>query len=321
MESPVYLMEFLERHPQRREEIAGHMRDGRFAWGASYVQCLEVHVGLEKLARQFYLGRRWLRNNFPGVDSHTYLKTDPPGLTIQMPQILRKAGIKYLLQGLMPFGFYWWQGLDGSTIFTYGLTAAPLTDASDAHYLGRGCLAASDTTVHLFHDDTDHPISDPLLQHVLLCTRKSQSWNPLNWFTQNGTHRYRVSVMPHADNWRTRYQEAIGFNYPLLAFFKHQGTAPSKGMTGASGSFLQLDPANLVITALKKSEEGEQLALRFYEAEGFGCEARIRFSKPIAHASQANLIEDKEEWLRLEKDGSLRVAVKPWEIVTLLVAL
>jgi hypothetical protein len=61
MESPVYLMEFLERHPEKREEIAGYMRDGRFAWGASYVQCLEVHVGPEKLVRQFYLGRRWLR--------------------------------------------------------------------------------------------------------------------------------------------------------------------------------------------------------------------------------------------------------------------
>jgi len=192
-------------------------------------------------------------------------------------------------------------------------------DASDAHYLGRGCLSASDTTVHLFADDTEHPIFQPLLQHVLLCSRKSQAWNPLNWFTQEGTHRYRVSVMPHGANWRTRYRDAIGFNYPLAAFLKQEGT-PTNRTAGASGSFLQLEPANLVITALKKSEEGEQVVLRFYEAEGFGCEAHLSFSKPIAHAWQANLIEDKEEYLPLEKSGSLRLAVKPWEIMTLVLA-
>ena len=37
------------------------MREGKFVWGASYVQNLEVHVGPEKLVRQFYLGRRWLQ--------------------------------------------------------------------------------------------------------------------------------------------------------------------------------------------------------------------------------------------------------------------
>jgi alpha-mannosidase len=811
MESTVYLMEFLERHPEKREEVAGYMRARRFAWGASYVQCLEVHVGPEKLARQFYLGRRWLRKHFPGVDTQTYFKTDPPGLTVQMPQILKKAGIKYLIQGRMPFGFYWWQGLDGSTIFTYGLTATPLVDpldaksnegwlkfaeqreyyyrprqlpqeliydywfdylvpqpelppyvqsqneamkrfaaswndyyksnpgrqispprmtftsaeeffdeftkheldittlcgdwplnwayydepshragllagrlahnrlltaeriyaalslsagfadypqetfdeawrancwpdhgwggnkgpvtdaafvasyekskqladqlvneagtklaktfkaspesslslvvfnplnwertdltevqfelpagwagfsvldeagesvpyeivhrdagspsvhfvfvaravpslgyrayalkpaphpegftalagdvaenrffkvifgpggikslydkrldwevyktgkfdageviqltalgfawddpqdismedfdqtsrhpypfksfartpvrvtavreaefqhfrlrqlihlyhsldrvdielelldwdgqkerelrvvfpinlddarityeapfgkvelgedeldfsllpsdplrtwfenvpygakrplayreainwidASDAHYLGHGCLLASDTTVHLFRDDTDHPLSCPLLQHVLLCTRKSQSWNPLNWFTQKGTHRYRLSVMPHADNWRARYRGAMGFNYPLVAFASSDATKPPQGTAAPSESFLHLEPANLVITTLKKGEDGDHLALRFYEAEGFECEARLRFSRPILQAWRANLIEDKEELLHLKADGSLRLAVKPWEIMTIMFTL
>jgi alpha-mannosidase len=173
--------------------------------------------------------------------------------------------------------------------------------------------------VHLFADDTDNPVSQPLLQHVLLCTRKSQAWNPLNWFTQEGTHRYRVSVMPHADNWRSRYQEAIGFNDPLAAFLQREGASPNQ-IASASGSSLELEPANLVITALKKREEGEEVVVRFYEAEGFGCEGRLRFSKPIAQAWQANLIEDKEAALPLENGGSLPLAVKPWEIVTLVVA-
>ena len=119
MESTAYLMEFLERHPELREEMAERMREGRFRWGASYVQCQEVHVGPEKLVRQFYLGRLWLKTTFPGVDTRFYFKTDPPSMTLQMPQILSKAGVKYAIQGRMPFGYYNWQAPDGSEVLVY----------------------------------------------------------------------------------------------------------------------------------------------------------------------------------------------------------
>jgi len=189
-------------------------------------------------------------------------------------------------------------------------------DASDDHYLGRGCLSASDMTVHLFRDETDHPVSYPLLQHVLLSTRKSQAWNPEHWFTQKGTHAYRVSLLPHENDWRTRHREAIGFNYPLLVFVGAP-TGTSAGKKPASASFFELKPANLVLTALKKSEDGEQLVIRFYEAEGFDCQARLRFSKRATQARRAGLIEDDQEPLPIDVDGSLSLPVKPWEIVTL----
>jgi len=46
--------------------------------GASYVECQEVHVGPEKLARQFLFGRLWLKNTFPGIDTSFYVKTESP---------------------------------------------------------------------------------------------------------------------------------------------------------------------------------------------------------------------------------------------------
>jgi hypothetical protein len=63
MESVIYLTEFLDRHPEKREELAQLMLDKKIVWGASYVQNLEGKVGPENLVRQFYLGRRWLRKN------------------------------------------------------------------------------------------------------------------------------------------------------------------------------------------------------------------------------------------------------------------
>ncbi len=116
MESIEYLKEFLARNPGRKDEMAQLMREKRFAFGASYIQCLQAHVGQEKLIRQFYYGRRWLRENFPGCDTRLYINTDVPGLTYQLPQILKKSGIDYIIQGRMAWGFYYWQGLDGTSI-------------------------------------------------------------------------------------------------------------------------------------------------------------------------------------------------------------
>ena len=105
MESVEYLKEFLVRNPGRKEEMAKLMREKRFAFGASYIQNLQVQVGQEKLIRQFYYGRRWLLENFPGCDTRFYMNTDVPGLTYQLPQILKKSGIDYIVQGRMAWGF------------------------------------------------------------------------------------------------------------------------------------------------------------------------------------------------------------------------
>ena len=44
------------------------------------------------------------------------MNTDVPGLTYQLPQILKKSGIDYMIQGRMAWGFYNWEGLDGTSI-------------------------------------------------------------------------------------------------------------------------------------------------------------------------------------------------------------
>ncbi|MDE3180962.1 MAG: hypothetical protein KGM47_15050 [Acidobacteriota bacterium] len=187
-------------------------------------------------------------------------------------------------------------------------------DASSPDYLRCGCLAASDSTVHLFRDETDQPVSYPVLQHVLLSTRKSLAWNPDYWFTQKGSHRYRMALLPHGGDWRRRYREAIDFNYPLAAF---AGTPGASGAFPSTASFLRLMPLNLVLTAMKKSEDDDRIVVRFYEAEGFESEARIRLSRPIRQAWKASLIEEDEGPLTPHADGSLLLPVKPWEIVTL----
>ena len=190
-------------------------------------------------------------------------------------------------------------------------------DASIPHYLGRGCMAASDSTVHLFCDESDNPVSYPLLQHVLLCTRKSLAWNPEYWCTQQGNHRFRMALLPRGGDWRTRYRDAIGFNHRLIALVDKtvgQGSQPPQA------EFLMIEPTNFVLTAMKKSEDDNRIVIRFYEAEGNEGQALIRLSKPVKQAWKASLIEDDLEPLWPLDDGSLQLVVKPWEIITLKVS-
>jgi alpha-mannosidase len=139
MESVEYLKEFLVRNPGRRDEMAKLMKEKRLVFGASYIQNLQVQVGQEKLIRQFYYGRRWLLENFPGCDTRFFMNTDVPGLTYQLPQILKKSGIDYIIQGRMAWGFYYWEGLDGTSIpmfaFRYGTPHGLLRPANNTGWI------------------------------------------------------------------------------------------------------------------------------------------------------------------------------------------
>lgn len=189
-------------------------------------------------------------------------------------------------------------------------------DASSDRFQKFGCLAASDCTVHLFADQTENPVAYPVLQHALLSTRKSLAWNPYYAFTQQGSHHYRMALYPHGGGWRERYRQGIAFNFPLLAFVA-SGHAGAGNALPPSGAFLRLEPANLVMTALKKSEDDDSLALRFYEAEGSFTHARVRLARPIRHAWTTSLIEEEPQPLPVSPEGVLHLDIRPWEIVTL----
>jgi alpha-mannosidase len=114
-----------------------------------------------------------------------------------------------------------------------------------------------------------------------------------------------------------RYRDGIAFNYPLVAFAGAEG---SRGSGAATLEFLRLEPSNFVLTALKQSEDGAGFALRFYEAEGRAMNAKLQFAKPLRQARKTNLIEQEPQPLEVGRDGALEFAVKPWEIVTLVVS-
>jgi alpha-mannosidase len=119
MENMLNLMEYIERHPGRREEISRFTREGRLEWGATFNQPYESLLSGEQLVRGTYFGRKWLKKNFPGCDARVYFNPDVPGRSLQMQQILSKAGIPYMVISRYHKGFYRWLSPDGSSVLAY----------------------------------------------------------------------------------------------------------------------------------------------------------------------------------------------------------
>ncbi len=132
-----------------------------------------------------------------------------------------------------------------------------------------------------------------------------------------GRQRFSYSLYPHAGSWKQADTElrAFEFNYKLLAsqVESHQGGLP------ATHSFVQLKPNNLVLTAMKKSEDGNSLILRFYEWAGRKTDAKITVPAGASEAVETNLMEhDKKDASALLAihDDQVRVHVEPFSINT-----
>ncbi|MGA9120733.1 MAG: glycoside hydrolase family 38 C-terminal domain-containing protein [Bacteroidota bacterium] len=119
LEDVLELREYLDRHPDRKDEISGFIKQGRLGIGASFNMPYEDLCSGEMLVRQFYAGLRWLRKNLPGCDSRTVWNPDVPGRSTQALQVMHKAGVRFLLISRQKPGLYDWSSPDGSSVLVF----------------------------------------------------------------------------------------------------------------------------------------------------------------------------------------------------------
>ena len=131
MENVLYIEEFLERHPELKEEIFQLTLNGNFDWGATYNQAYESLLSGEQLVREVYHGAKRIRKMIPGVSARVAYNVDVPGRALQMPQILSKAEVPYLLLSRHKRGLFNWESPDGSSILCWSMG-----HYYDAHRLG-----------------------------------------------------------------------------------------------------------------------------------------------------------------------------------------
>ena len=119
IEQTSIVMEYIHRHPEMKEVIQKYFDEGRLCVGGTYNQPYEELYAGESLSRQFYFGNKWLRDNFNGYKALTYFNADVPGRTLQMSQIMQKAGVENLVISRHGRGLFNWEAPDGSKARTY----------------------------------------------------------------------------------------------------------------------------------------------------------------------------------------------------------
>jgi alpha-mannosidase len=130
-----------------------------------------------------------------------------------------------------------------------------------------------------------------------------------------GKHHFSYAIYPHAGGWQAANTVRHGyeFNYAPIVFqaTAHDGTLP------ASQSFVKIEPADLVLTAMKQTESGDGLLLRFYESSGQAGRARIQIPPGATAAFDANLMEKQQEPIQCS-GREINVPFGAWEIKTIL---
>lgn len=136
MQSQPYLYEMLkEEDPAVYAKLKQRVDEGR--WEAEGGMFVEVDCNMasgESLIRQIALGKKFYKDEF-NKDSEVLWLPDSFGFPASLPQIMKKTGLKSLVtcklswndEEQMPFDIFDWYGLDGSSVFTYFLTARQIT--------------------------------------------------------------------------------------------------------------------------------------------------------------------------------------------------
>ncbi len=140
IEDVLMIKEYIGRHPEAKVKMIQMLKDGRLSCGSTYQMPYEEMYSGESLVRQFYLGARWVKENFDGYFPDTYWNPDVPGRTMQMAQIMSKSGTRNLLMSRYEKGVYRWYSPDSSFVYAY----SPGHYSEDFNFLKKSFPEAAD---------------------------------------------------------------------------------------------------------------------------------------------------------------------------------
>ena len=178
-------------------------------------------------------------------------------------------------------------------------------------------LSEGDYGVALLNDcKYGYDVHDSMLRLTLL--RGPISPDPLG---DLGLHQFTYSLLPHAGGWFEGgvHRAAYELNNPLLAVVK-TGADKAQAKAEADFSLVQVEPSNVVVETVKRAEDSDGLVVRLYECANRRGPFSLKFSFPIASASEVNLLEEEQAAAQIGRDGqTIQGFLKPFEIKTFLV--
>ena len=128
-----------------------------------------------------------------------------------------------------------------------------------------------------------------------------------------GHHEFTYSLYPHTGRWKDALTIRRGYelNYKLISM----PVAKHEGALATEHSFLQAQPDNVIVTALKRAEDDSALVVRYYEWAGKDGEVKLQLPPGATSASETDLMEKPNGSVSV-KDGAVTIPTKPYEIKT-----
>jgi alpha-mannosidase len=224
-----------------------------------------------------------------GIDRKIYFRETQFGVVAEPTEYFTRAG------GAKPSGipnFMSWfdvsDGTRGITFMNKGLPAVEITKGSAYITLLRGVYGLS-----------ADGIAGPFVP-----TEDALELKP---------YTFEYAVQPHRGDWRQAkmYKQAQEYHHLPIPI-----QADSNGDLPPEFSFLKLSPDNLILSALKKAEDTDEVILRFFETTGEATEAEVELFREIKGLTLVDLLERQEAELPFS-GNRFRLKVTPFEIVTL----
>jgi alpha-mannosidase len=130
--------------------------------------------------------------------------------------------------------------------------------------------------------------------------------------------RFAVASVPSAASNADMQRISERYRFPVTAV---SGTVHGGALPG-SGSFMRVD-GDVLLSAVKQSETGGKLVLRFVEMNGRAAEASVTLPRAAASACMADALEQPAGKACTLTDGgkSLKITVPPYSIQTVMIDL
>lgn len=143
IQSSSYHSEVIRRnYPALFERMRRRVQEGRYEPnGGVWVECDCNITSGESMIRQFLWGQRFTRRYF-GYTSNCFWLPDTFGYSAAIPQIMKGCSVDYFLTtkiqwndtNAFPYDTFYWQGIDGTKVFTHFNKTHIWPDAADLYH-------------------------------------------------------------------------------------------------------------------------------------------------------------------------------------------
>jgi alpha-mannosidase len=133
-----------------------------------------------------------------------------------------------------------------------------------------------------------------------------------------GSHTFEYSIVPHAGDWVSGkvYKQALEFDVGSLANM----VEPHEGDLPPTFRFLKIEPDHLVVSSVKKAEDENALAIRFYNVTGRSVKGKLQITKSerLRDVWTASISEERKRKLKEAVNEVFEIPVEPHKVISIL---